>query len=175
MNKLKVTIAKEEYLLLSQRPDEEMQAIADFVAKKVEEVETKDLRFNRTMQATLACINIADHLFTLEEKYKKLEEESKEPMKAYLPLQEEAKRLRREKEEDASTMEKLSNELREEREKTLALEENLKENQKKLLALIEEASHHDEDMIFLQKNLSEVEDKLLSLAKQYQEYKRSNR
>lgn len=65
LNKLRVTIGSNEYVLKSARPNAEMQQIVEHVRKKVEEAGTHNSRMNPTMQATLAAINIADELFEL--------------------------------------------------------------------------------------------------------------
>nr|WP_072514425.1 cell division protein ZapA [Ndongobacter massiliensis] len=65
LNKLRVTIGSNEYVLKSARPNAEMQQIVEHVRNKVEEARTHSPRMNPTMQATLAAINIADELFEL--------------------------------------------------------------------------------------------------------------
>ncbi len=127
-NKIKITINGNDYVLKSNQTPERMQEIAKFVDKKIEELGARDLRFNKTMQATLACINISDLL------YKEIETNN--------GLKEEIDSLKGRNKELAESERSLQDELKKEKEASRdreidlkALRQNLIESQEKLLAI----------------------------------------
>ena len=127
-NKIKITINGNDYVLKSNQTPERMQEIARFVNKKIEELGGRDLKFNKTMQATLACINISDLLYKetemnngLKEEIDSLEGRNKELAESERSLQDELK-----KEKEASRDKEID---------LKALRQNLIESQDKLMAL----------------------------------------
>lgn len=60
--KLEVTIDGINYVLKSDRPKAEMEAIVDYAKREIESLSGHG-QLNKAMQATLACINITDQLF----------------------------------------------------------------------------------------------------------------
>ncbi len=75
-NQLKARIFGNDYVLRSARPDEEMRTVVAYVQKKIDEAASEHTKYNKTMQATLACINMADEYFQIalkaEEEHGKL-------------------------------------------------------------------------------------------------------
>ncbi len=127
-NKIKITINGNDYVLKSNQTPERMQEIARFVNKKIEELGGRDLKFNKTMQATLACINISDLLYKetemnngLKEEIDSLKGRNKELAESERSLQDELK-----KEKEASRDKEID---------LKALRQNLIESQDKLMAL----------------------------------------
>lgn len=62
-NRLNVRIFGNDVVLKSTRPDQEMERIVNYVQKQIEDARSPKTRYNKTMQVTLACINLADQLF----------------------------------------------------------------------------------------------------------------
>lgn len=127
-NKIKVTINGNDYVLKSDQKPEKMQELAEFVDQKIEELGVRDLRFNKTMQATLACINISDLLYRSQEKVNSLEDERKALEESNKELLEIKNRLTSELEREKEGSKDKDIDLK-------ALRDNLIESQKKLMAV----------------------------------------
>ncbi|MDD7592884.1 MAG: cell division protein ZapA [Peptoniphilaceae bacterium] len=59
-NRLDVTIFGNDYVLHSSRPDAQMRRVVAYAQQKIDEAGSEQTRYNKTMQVTLACINLAD-------------------------------------------------------------------------------------------------------------------
>lgn len=59
-NRLDVTIFGNDYVLHSTKPDEQMRRVVEYAQTRIDEAASKQTRYNKTMQVTLACINLAD-------------------------------------------------------------------------------------------------------------------
>lgn len=77
-NRLEVKIFGKDYVLHSTRPDEEMRQVVAYVQRKIQEASSESTRYNKTMQATLACINLADENFQLKTQTDAIRLEEKE-------------------------------------------------------------------------------------------------
>lgn len=163
MNKLYVTIGPNGYTIVSDRSEEEIRRIAQYISDEVERIEKRNKRLNQTMQATLAAFNIADELFNLQRAHRELEEKSKEPMERFGPLTEKYQ----DQSQKLNVFEAKINELE------IALEKEKVENAR-YRDLVENALKTGKDLEALRKNLAGCEEKLATLSKEYQEYRRSH-
>lgn len=174
-NKLTMSIGGNVYVLTSTRPDEEMRRVAEYVEEKVKEATSHHRRFNPTMQATLAALNIADDLFETRAALAKLEDEARTPMAEYGLLKEQNDRLNRMHQENMERMAVLKRQVQEH------LQEigKLRREQERLDRELEtqQIAFQDKEVDFreVQKNLAESERKRIEMAKQYQEYQRTHR
>ncbi|MDD7305877.1 MAG: cell division protein ZapA [Peptoniphilaceae bacterium] len=96
LTKTKVMIAGMTYTLVSDSEEKDLEQIASYVDKKIKEIDNDKLTFD--MQLVLASINITDELFKLAVEYKKLENNSKEPVEKYPQLLKEFEKLKVENE-----------------------------------------------------------------------------
>lgn len=93
--KVDVKIDGKTYTLVSKEPKENIKDIAEIFDRKIQEVKSNRLTFDR--QLVLAGVNITDDLYRLAEKYKSLKEESEVPLREYPKLKEEVDLIRSEK------------------------------------------------------------------------------
>mgnify|MGYP001660939960 CR=1 FL=1 len=128
VNKLKVNIGGNDYVLVSERPAEEMKQVADYVEQRVKESGSKNRRFNRTMQATLACVNMADELFTSKAERRSMSEALEEGRDRISRLEEELDTLKEEARRSRQSNADLHEDLK-------VLHENLSQSEEKLLDL----------------------------------------
>lgn len=94
--KVDVKIDGKTYTLVSKEPKENIKDIAEIFDRKIQEVKSNRLTFDR--QLVLAGVNISDDLFKLAEKYDSLKEKSEEPVKYYPIIKEEVEKLKEENE-----------------------------------------------------------------------------
>ncbi|WP_019134517.1 cell division protein ZapA [Kallipyga massiliensis] len=128
VNRMQVTINGDRYVLKSRKNKEEMERVTDYVNWKIGEINRSDLRFNKTMQTTLAMMNMTDDLFLAQDELREVEEEKAGLEEEVRALQAENKELkdRIHRQEEASI----------DREEDLkALRENLKASEDKILLL----------------------------------------
>ena len=128
VNRMQVTINGDRYVLKSKKNKEEMERVTDYVNRKIGEINRSDLRFNKTMQTTLAMMNMTDDLFLAQDELKETEEEKAGLEEEVRALQVENKELKERihRQEEASI----------DREEDLkALRENLKASEDKILPL----------------------------------------
>lgn len=85
-NRYDVEIGNNNYVLKTKRSKEETDAIVKYVDTELESAENQLKYRNPAMHATLACLNIADTLFSISREYDDLKKKSSEPMKDYEPL-----------------------------------------------------------------------------------------
>ncbi|MFM1514213.1 cell division protein ZapA [Helcococcus ovis] len=88
-NRYEFQINGNNYVLKTQRSKDETDKIVYYVDSEIKKAKTALNYRNPTMHATLACLNIADDLYSLELKHKELLKISKEPMEKYEPLKNE--------------------------------------------------------------------------------------
>ena len=91
-HKVDVVIDGKNYTLVTKEAKENIQDIVEIFDRKIQEVKTSRLTFDR--QLILAGVNITDDLFKLAKDYNKLKEESKEPISQYPKAKKEVEELR---------------------------------------------------------------------------------
>ena len=85
-NRYDVKIGNNNYVLKTKRSKEATEAIVKYVDTELESAKNQLKYRNPAMHATLACLNIADTLYTISHEYDDLKKRSQEPMKEYEPL-----------------------------------------------------------------------------------------
>ena len=59
-NRMEVKIFGQSYVLHSARDEAEMRKVVSLATKAIQDSASPQTRYNNTMQATLACMNLAD-------------------------------------------------------------------------------------------------------------------
>lgn len=59
-NRMEINIFGQSYVLHSTRDEEEMRQVVSLATKTIQEAASPQTRYNTTLQATLACMNLAD-------------------------------------------------------------------------------------------------------------------
>lgn len=72
--KLGVSIFDTEYVMVTEKPEEYVTELADRVDKIMREIAKSNLRYNTTMVAVLAALNLADALYKSQEEYAEVAE-----------------------------------------------------------------------------------------------------
>jgi len=93
-NKVTVRIYGQEYTISGERDSETIQEIAAYVDQKMKEIAKFASSSRPGSLATLACINVADEVFSLKEEVDKLSEEKvqlESDAQHYMKLWDEAK------------------------------------------------------------------------------------
>ena len=85
-NKIVVNIAGMDYTLISDQDENQIEQIADYVDKKIREIDNDKL--TRENQLVLASLNIADEMYKLLIKHKNLRKEAEEPIENYPKIKE---------------------------------------------------------------------------------------
>ncbi|MDO5047781.1 MAG: cell division protein ZapA [Anaerococcus sp.] len=134
--KVDVKIDGKEYRLVTDEPKENIKDIAKIFDRKIQEVKSDKLTFDR--QLILAGVNITDDLFKLLGEYKKLKAKSEEPLLKYPSLKEELGELKEEKE----TLKEENNKLA----SSLEAKEEENKNLKKDLARLKHSSERIEKL-----------------------------
>lgn len=88
-NSFEVQINGNTYVLKTERSREETDKIVNYVDREIEKAKKSVKYRNPSMYSTLACLNIADKLYDIEIRHKRLIDETKEPLENYNPLKEE--------------------------------------------------------------------------------------
>lgn len=168
-NSYEVQIGNNNYVLRTKRSKEETDKIVKYVDTELKGAK-KQLKYrNPAMHATLACLNIADTLYSISHEYEELKKSSDLPMREYGPL--------RQKYEDMLIREHNAN------QKIGALEERVNQIQAQLeeveieRAKLKEIIDNNQDQVseyekriqFLTDKLVDQEKETLSAYKQLQE------
>ena len=82
--KVQVEIDGISYTLLTDEEESQIKEIAKYVEKKIDEIKTKKLSYDKEL--VLTSLNIANDLFNVGNKYTKLKKESEEAMNNYPSL-----------------------------------------------------------------------------------------
>lgn len=168
-NRYDVKIGNNNYVLKTKRSKEETDAIVKYVDAELDSAK-KQLNYrNPAMHATLACLNIADTLYSISHEYDELKKNSYTPMKEYGPL--------KEKYEDILVKEHNSNQKLSTLQQRISLLENQvkdlqneKDNLKnKLDKEHEDLTKYTDRIQFLKDKLIEQENETLIAYKQLQE------
>ncbi|MFO3665794.1 cell division protein ZapA [Anaerococcus sp. ENR0831] len=88
--KVQVEIDGATYTLLTDENEEQIRDIADYVSGKIAEVKSNKLSYDREL--VLASVNIANDLYNVGNRYKRLKEESSEAMEKFPGLVENYKK-----------------------------------------------------------------------------------
>lgn len=72
INRVEVEIAGNNYILKSDKAREEILEVVEFVKKNIKKAENSSNRYNKTMQVTLAILNLAYDYFELEKECRDL-------------------------------------------------------------------------------------------------------
>ncbi|WP_296140237.1 cell division protein ZapA [uncultured Anaerococcus sp.] len=79
--KVQVEIDGATYTLVTDENEEQIKDIADYVSEKIAEVKSNKLSYDREL--VLASVNIANDLYNVGNRYKRLREESSEAVEKY--------------------------------------------------------------------------------------------
>lgn len=171
-NRYDVKIGNNNYVLKTKRSKEETDAIVKYVDTELESAKEQLKYRNPAMHATLACLNIADTLYSISHEYDELRKNSYLPMKEYAPLKEKYDdMLTREHNSDQkiSTLEQRISLLQNQVEELLKERDGLK---KELDKEHEDMTKYTDRIQFLKNKLIEQEKETLIAYKQLQEANR---
>lgn len=168
-NSYEIEINGNNYVLKTERSKEETDKIVNYVNNEINEANKIIKVKNPAMTATLACLNIADDLYTVGKDFDSLREISKEPLENYEPLKEKFEQyIEKHKDTDAK-MNELENKLFE-LENSLRLAETQRDNYKlELDRKNNQFKKESEDNEKLRNILLEQEKMTLQAKKQIQE------
>lgn len=128
VNRMQVTINGDRYVLKSKKNKEEMERVTNYVNRKIGEISRSDLRFNKTMQTTLAMMNMTDDLFLVQDQLEEIEAEKE-------GLEEDIQALQRENKEVKDRLHRQEEASYDREEDLKALRQNLKEAEDRILLL----------------------------------------
>lgn len=168
-NRYNVRIGNDNYVLKTERSKEETDQIVKYVDTEIESAK-KQLKYrNQTMHVTLACLNIADTLYSISHDFDDYKKEAEEPMKEYWKLKEKHEDIKEKANNHFRLAETLKNQV-----KSLEKElENLKEEREIYKLELEDLKKlidtDKKDLSILKDKLIEEEKKTLAVYKQLQE------
>lgn len=168
-NRYNVRIGNDNYVLKTERSKEETDQIVKYVDTEIESAR-KQLKYrNQTMHVTLACLNIADTLYSISHDYDDYKKEAQEPMREYWKLKEKHEDIKEKASNHFRLAETLKNQVAS-LEKEL---ENLKEEREIYKLELEDLRSRVEadkkEVGQLKDKLIEEEKKTLGVYKQLQE------
>lgn len=174
MNRLEVNIDGNSYVLSSQKDLGELERTAEYVDSKISELRDANKRFNSTMTATLAALNIADELFSQIEEYASLKEEAKTPIREY-------PNMKKKVEEYGITVQKQMDQMKDLVGQCAQKDREIKELKLKNAELERKNStcEHSlkekvEDLENIQNQLEKAKEDALKVEKHFQEYRRTH-
>lgn len=174
-NRYEFQIDGNNYVLKTERSKEETDKIVRYVDNEIKNAKEIIKYRNPGMHATLACLNIADDLYELENKHKALLEESRIPLENYQPLKTEFDQYKERHKDVDQNINRLESKVKE-LESKLSNVNN--ERDKFKLELDRQISLHEKDKVDkqdLRDKLLEQEKQCLRYQKQIQELINQNR
>lgn len=169
-NKTKVEIAGMTYTLISDNEDKDLEQMAQYVDKKIKEIDNDKL--TREMDLVLASINITDELFKLAIEYKKLENKSKEPLEKYPGLKEDYDKLKSENEKIKEEYEKNNEDFVKSVEERESLNRKIAELKSQIDRQAKINGSKDQDLKKSRSIIKDMQTKLTELEKENQVLKR---
>lgn len=168
-NRYNVKIGNDKYVLKTDRSEEETDQIVKYVDTEIESAKKQIKYRNQTMHVTLACLNIADTLYSISHDYDAYKREAEEPMREYWGLKAKHEDLK----SKASEYFKLADSLRGELKLLKKEIADLKDERDLLKLEVDELTANidsdKEKVSLLKEKLIEEERKTLSVYKQLQE------
>lgn len=168
-NRYKVRIGNDNYVLRTERSEEETDQIVKYVDTEIESARNQLKYRNQTMHVTLACLNIADTLYSISHDYDDYKKEAEEPMREYWKLKEKHEDLK----EKASYHFKMAEGLKKQLKSLERELENIKEEREIYKLELEDLrkliNADKEEVSQLKDKLIEEEKKTLAVYKQLQE------
>lgn len=121
--KVQVEIDGATYTLVTDENEEQIKDIADYVSGKIAEVKSNKLSYDREL--VLASVNIANDLYNVGNRYKRLREESSEAVEKYPGLIENYKKSVDHNDELIAKVDELSAEISQIKEENESLNKKL--------------------------------------------------
>lgn len=121
--KVQVEIDGATYTLVTDENEEQIKDIADYVSGKIAEVKSNKLSYDREL--VLASVNIANDLYNVGNRYKRLREESSEAVEKYPSLIENYKKSVDHNDELIAKVDELSAEISQIKEENESLNKKL--------------------------------------------------
>lgn len=168
--KIKVNIAGMDYTLSSDLDKTQIQQIAAYVDKKIKEVDNDKL--TRENQLLLAALNVADDMYNLLLKYKKLSNDSKEPIEKYPKLKDEYDYLDSQYQKIKTDFEKSKKEFMESMQRIDGLNSKINKLNQEIENKNKINKSKDENLKKLRENLQKLQDENLDLNKKVKELER---
>ncbi|MDO5026993.1 MAG: cell division protein ZapA [Tissierellia bacterium] len=168
-NSYEVQIGNDNYLLRTKRSKEETDKIVKYVDTELKAAK-KQLKYrNPAMHATLACLNIADTLYSISHDYDQLKKDSDLPMKEYGPLKLKYEDLLIRENNGHQKIAALEKRVAQMQEQIEELDEKNKQLEQARDKNQDEVSKYKERIEFLTDKLVDQEKETLSAYKQLQE------
>ncbi|MDU1316055.1 cell division protein ZapA [Anaerococcus hydrogenalis] len=168
-NKIVVNIAGMDYTLVSDQEKNEIEQIAAYVDKKIREIDNDKL--TRENQLVLASVNIADEMYRILIKHKKLREKAKDPIENYPKIKEAYEKLEEENKITKDDFEKSKKDFMESMKKIDGLNSTIN----RLNAEIDNKNKinkaKDENLKKLRENLTKLQEENLDLQKENEDLK----
>lgn len=164
-----VQIGNSSYIIRSARTKEETDSIVDYVNTEIEAAK-KSIKYNNpSMVATLACLNIADNLFTIKEDFNKVTSQEDTDHELLENFQEKYQQTLYQLASMEEELQSLRNKQREEDEKYLALEEEKERYRLELNKRMRDFEKSGQELQDLRDKLIAQEAETLKVYKQLQE------
>ena len=172
--KIDVEIDGREFKVVGSNSEAYVKEIAAYVDTKIRNLNSKNSRLSQTMAATLAALNIADELKTIEIELDELKNEAKEPLENYEGVISDWEKSQ----EKIKRIEAKCNEYKHELLKTKMDNENLEKNVEKHIHALElkESELNDSQKMIksLQDQIFENQIELIEVKKELKESKKTN-
>ncbi len=168
-HKVEVVVDGIKYTLVADAEDDRTIRVASYVDSKIAETKSSGARLNQNMAYVLSMMNITGELFDMQDKYDSLVEESKEPIRKFQTISEEAERVSKEKEELEESVVKLKDDLVSSLNTISDINNRyskLKEENESNLKVSEKKSQEIDELM---NNLSLMQEEMSGIEKQYQE------
>lgn len=169
-NKIQVMIAGMTYTLVTDNDEAEIQKIADYVDKKIKEVNNDKL--TREMQLVLASLNITDEMYRLAVEYKKLQTKASEPLEKYPHVSKELDKIKAENEKIKEEYERSNQEFIKSVEKIEDLNTRINELTSQIDRQDKINKTKDEDLRKSRDNINSLQKQLSELQKENEILKR---
>lgn len=160
-NKVQVEIDGVNYTLLTDEDEDQIRDIAKYVEKKISEVKSQRLSFDREL--VLTSLNIANDLFNVGNKYNNLKEDSREAVENYPTLSEDYKKAIEENEDLRNRLDEKVDQNKKLEEENASLYRKVKNNEestKTIEKLRNEVKKLQEEVISLKAENDNFKEKL---------------
>lgn len=171
-NRYEVVIGDNTYTIKTNRTKEDTDKIVDYVNEEIEKADQSIRYKNPSFSATLACLNIADRLFSSNEDFDNLQKSQNIPKEENERLKQENESLRQDLDSSQDKFERLEQDLEAKKEELQALMSEKEKYRLELERRVREFEKSDSEIQKLRDQLLEQEKETLQVYKMLQEAKR---
>lgn len=168
-NRYDVKIGNNNYVLKTKRSKEETDAIVKYVDTELESAKVQLKYRNPAMHATLACLNIADTLYSISKEYDDLKIRAEGPLKDFEPLKLRCEELESRVNNDQQRLSSYQEKINLLEQRNLEVEKERDAYKAELDKNHAELDKYKEQIEFLRNRLIDQENESLQAYKQLQE------